>query len=107
MDLGAGMRFFVPNDDNAEAAWDFLRQQCGAPPSVRRLYSIIFVRDGKQVEAIVGRRFQDTGATVLAIFKGSPYCVWQQEPTPWSNPLLISHASIQSEVAFDCRDPTP
>ena len=97
------MRFFVPNDDNPEAAWEFLRQQCGAPPSRRRIYSITFDHDGERAEAIVGRPFHATGATVLAIFVGDPYCVWQRarDCTQWIDPLFVGPTSIHSEVDFE------
>ena len=117
--------FFVPDVDNSENAWEFLRQRCNAPSSERRVYSLRFNHDGDQVTATVGqplsvrhpiarrsKRWSQWGenfdpprfdAKVIAIFEAEPYLVWLHPDgrTQWANPFMVGQNSIQSVVHFE------
>lgn len=63
------MRFFVPGEEDAEAAWERMRQACGAPQDTRPIYSITYDDDGTEVVATVGEE------GVIAIVPGETFCM--------------------------------
>ena len=111
--------FFVPraSDDAAEAAYGELARFCGrtALPARERIYSIVYVHDGEEWTATVGRQLSGVkrwttrsrgrkidhvehptdSATVLAIFPGVPFMVvTDARMVPgirsyWENPFMV------------------
>lgn len=108
--------FFIPNIDEGtdEEVYEGLADLCGRMPAEhgRRIESITFVHDGEEWIATVGSELRGTrttsrrrkagvvevterlsdGASVLAIFAGTPYIVVTNKGTPgvrsrWENPF--------------------
>jgi hypothetical protein len=127
---GGVMKFEMPGVPEAEldAAWAALKAQTervlAREYSDRRVRSIVYAHDGAEITATVGltrqelhqgkpRRRSDppprptkkqSGNTILAIFAGEPYAIWEissEGPSFWSNPSLASRSSIRRTEDFD------
>jgi hypothetical protein len=83
------MKLFVPGEEDAETAWERMRQACGAPDA-RPLYSITHDDDGTEVGVTVG----EDG--VIAIVFGEAFYIFEaasRRPVPWQ--------SVTEMVFFD------
>jgi hypothetical protein len=86
------MLFFVPGipDDEAAAAWERMRQACGASVDTRPLYSISYDGEGTEFAVTVGEE------GVVAIVAGQPLFIFEaasRRPVPWQ--------SVTEMVFFD------
>jgi len=88
------MRLFVPGvpDDEAEAAWEGMREACGAPEDTRPLYSIAYEHDGTEVVATVGKE-----GVVAIMFGGEAFYILKAVGSPRSVPW----ESVTEMVFFD------
>jgi hypothetical protein len=77
------MRLFVPGvpDDEAEAAWESMREACGAPDT-RPLHSITYEDNGTEVLATVGEE-----GVVAIIFAGQAFYIFDGSENPRSVPF--------------------
>jgi hypothetical protein len=120
--------FMVPGAAEPESAWEELRQSSerimGRSYSTRKVYSITFEHDGVEYKATVGQprqaveyprtrgrrdynrppRRYASGNTVMAIFEGDPFLVWEvftaERRSEWANPALVGVRAISNVVEF-------
>ena len=114
--------FFIPDVDEGadEEVYEGLAKLCGRKPAEpgKRIESIAFTHDGEEWIATVGTELRGTrttsrrrkagvvdvterlsdGASVLAIFAGTPYIVVTNKGTPgvrshWENPFYAGQPS--------------
>jgi len=85
IELGAEveMRFFVPGvpDEDAEAAWELMREACGALVDTRPTYSITY-DDGTEIVATVGKQ-----GIIAIIFGGKVFYIFEALGNPRSVPV--------------------
>jgi len=86
------MRFFVPGEEDAEAAWEQMRQACGAPEDTRPSYSVTYERGGTEVLATVGEE-----GVVAIIFASEAFDIFEG----LGNPRSVSFESITEMAFFD------
>jgi hypothetical protein len=64
------VKFFVPGEEDADAAWERMRQACGAPEDTRPIFSLSYDDDRTEIVATVGE------TDVIAIIAGLPFYIF-------------------------------
>jgi hypothetical protein len=86
------MMFFVPGEEDAETAWDRMRQACGALVDSRPIYSMTYDEGGTEIVATVG----EEGVAAIT-FGGTVFYIVDAADAPRS----FSVESIMETAFFD------
>jgi hypothetical protein len=96
------MRFFVPGEEDAEAAaaWERMRESCGAQEGTTRpIYSITSDHDGTEITATVGEE------NVIAIIAALPSRIFVFEDAEsageWADPRSVPLDAVVETWFFD------
>jgi hypothetical protein len=123
------VKFFIPSVDDlleAEKVWRSFADDCGAPQSCRRLYSLTYTHDQDKIVVTVGkppmvykrqtgprggyiknadfvRLGQSIGTTVCGIVDAGSLIYVYQIPSNryWANPILVGQGSVMTLDPFE------
>lgn len=103
------MRFFIPSTKKSEidlvyqGMVDFLKDQLRVVISDRKIFSITYIHDKKEILAQVGQLDQKGGRyEIMAIFESNPYIIYTQGKDGGNGvTILVDKNEIAAVKDFD------